>query len=467
MHRSERRVVITGLGLISPIGIGLEAYWSALAEGRGGVDRLRAFPVGDLPNDVGAEIPDFNTKSWPKKYALPDPEHQKTLKKSLKYMARDIHLAVAAAEMAYIDAGLPRSGIDPARIGLDIGAGLISSELDELAPAIRQATQTNGTFDFHTWGRESIGLIEPFWMLKYLPNMLACHMSILLDCQGPSNTITESDAAANLAIAEATRIIARGRADLMITGGADSKIHPMSLVRMSLLDQTSHWRGEPGRACRPFDRQRSGWVPGEGAGILILEEYEHALRRGAKIYGEILGIGSGCDAHPQGGLDPQGSGTETALRAALRDGGLEPGQVGHVNAHGAATVLSDLAEARALHRVFGSGGSVPVTALKGYIGNTVSGSGAIELIASLAGVNHGLIPAALNCDEPDPECGLDVVHGPPRPTSNPTFLKTNLTRHGQAAALLIRGNPEATSTSISTTTSTSAATSNAAPRTHA
>jgi 3-oxoacyl-[acyl-carrier-protein] synthase II len=459
MDRSERRVVITGLGLVSPIGIGPEAYWSALAAGRGAVDRLRAFPVADLPNDVGAEVPDFNSRTWPKKYALPDPEHQKTLRKSLKYMARDIHLAVAAAELAFIDAGLPQSGIDPTRIGLDIGAGLISSELDELAPAIRQASLATGSFDYHTWGRESIGLIEPFWMLKYLPNMLACHMSILLDCQGPSNTITESDAAANLAIAEAARIIARGRADLMITGGADSKIHPMSLIRISLLGQMSRWRGEPSRACRPFDRQRSGGVPGEGAGILILEEYEHAVRRGARIYGEILGLGSGCDAHPNGGLDPQGSGTTTALKAALRDAGMEPDQVGHVNAHGAATVLSDLAEARALHRVFGSGGSVPVTALKGYFGNMVSGSGAVELIASLVGVNQGLIPGALNCDEPDPECDLDVVHGPPRPTSNPTFLKTNLTRHGQAAALLIRGNPELSSTST--------ATSNASPRTNA
>jgi 3-oxoacyl-[acyl-carrier-protein] synthase II len=442
MDRSERRVVITGLGLISPIGIGLEAYRASLAEGRGGVDRLRAFPVADLPNDLGAEIADFAEKTWPKKYGLPDPAHQKTLKKSQKYMARDIQLAVAAAEIAFIDAGLSQGGVEPTRVGVDLGAGLISTELDELAPAIRLASQ-NGAFDYHAWGRESISQIEPIWLLKYLPNMLACHISILLDCQGPSNTITEADAASNLAIGEATRIIARGRADVMITGGADSKIHPLSVIRMSLLDQMSRWAGEPSQACRPFDRRRSGWVPGEGAGILILEEREHALRRRARIYGEILGFGSGCDANPKGGLDPEGAGTEIAFKAALRDAGIKPADVGHINAHGAATVASDLAEARAIQRVFGRDGSIPVTALKGYFGNMVSGSGAVELIASLLGVNRGFIPATLNCDDPDPACDLDVVHGALRPTENPVFLKTNLTRHGQAAALLIRGNPEA------------------------
>lgn len=440
MLRSERRVVITGLGLISPLGAGPDAYWSALAEGREGVRRLHTFPVEGLPNDVGGEIDDFDPKTWPKRFALPDPAHRKVLTKSLKYMARDIQLAVAAAERAFADAGLAGGGVDPTRIGVDLGAGLISSELDELAPAINHAFATApAAFDYKIYGREGLPMIPPTWLLKYLPNMLACHISILLDCQGPSNTITEAEAASNLAIGEASRIIARGRADVMITGGADSKIHPLSLVRMSLLDQMSHWRGEPSQACRPFDRRRDGWVPGEGAGILILEERDHALTRGATILGEILGFGSGCDATPGGGLDPAGTGTEIAIRAALRDGGLAPAEIGHVNAHGAATRLSDLAEARALRRVFGDRGSVAVTALKGYFGNIVSGCGAVELIASLLGVRRGLIPQTLNCDDPDPECDLDVVRDAPRPTESPIFLKTNLTRHGQAAALIVKG----------------------------
>jgi 3-oxoacyl-[acyl-carrier-protein] synthase II len=438
MLRTERRVVITGLGVVSPIGIGLDAFWSALADCRGGVDRIGSFPIDGLPNDVGGEVRGFD----PKGTALP--KYRKVLTKSLKYMARDIQLAVAAAQAAVADAGLVDGGVEPARFGVDLGAGLISSELDEIAPAVTHASSKAGAFDYHSWGRESIPMITPIWLLKYLPNMLACHISILIDCQGPSNTITEAEAASSLAIGEAARIIARGRADVMITGGADSKIHPLSLVRMSLLDQMSRWRGEPSAACKPFDVRRDGWVPGEGAGILILEEREHALKRGARIYGEVLGFGSGCDARPGGGIDPDGSGTEIALRAAFRTSGIEPGQVGHVNAHGAATQVSDLAEARAIHRVFGrrSGNGVAVTALKGYMGNLVSGCGAVELIASLLGVNRGTIPPVLNCEMRDPECDLDLVLVAPRPTSNPTFVKTNLTRHGQAAALVIRGNPQ-------------------------
>src|SRR5262249_10544934 len=159
---------------------------------------------------------------------------------------------------------------------------------------------------------------------------------------------------------EAFRIIARDRADVMVTGGADSKIHPMSLVRMCLFDQMTHWTGDPAAACKPFDRERDGWVPVEGAGILIIEAYDPAKARGVKIFGELLGFGSGSDAYRAGGLDPDGAGTEIAMRAALQDARLKPGQIGHVNAHGAANAISDLAEARAIHRVFGPGKSVPV-----------------------------------------------------------------------------------------------------------
>jgi len=442
MSLPERRVVISGLGLVCPLGTGLDEYWSALDAGRGAVRRLRAFPVSGLPNDLGGEVQDFEPKTWPKRFALPDPAHRKVLTKSLKYMARDIQLAVAAAELAFADSGLSGGKVDPTRIGVDLGAGLISTELDEIAPAITLASTVEGGFNYQTYGRDGVPLIPPTWLLKYLPNMLACHISILLDCQGPSNTITEAEAASVLAIGEAGRIIARGRADVMITGGADSKIHPLSLVRMSLLDQMSHWRGEPSQACKPFDVRRDGWVPGEGAGILVLEERDHALARGAKIYGEVLGFGSACDASPCGGIDPDGVGTEIGIRAALRDAHLTPSEVGHVNAHGAGTSVSDLAEARALRRVFDDQPPVPVTALKGYLGNLVSGCGAVELIGSLLGARRGMVPRVLNCDEPDPECGLDLVLGGSRPVSNRVFLKSNLTRHGQVAVLAVRAEPD-------------------------
>ena len=215
---------------------------------------------------------------------------------------------------------------------------------------------------------------------------------------------------------------------------------------MTLLDQLSHWSGDPVGACRPFDTARNGYVPGEGAGVLILEEREHALARGAKIYGEILAYGSGCDARVGGGLDPEGVGTEIAIRAALRGANLRPEAIGHINAHGAGTVTSDMAESRALNRVFGDHPgdkpSVPVTALKGYVGNMVSGCGAVELISSLIGINQGLIPPTINCDSYDPACApLDLVTGSPRPSDNPIFVNTNLTRHGQAAAVVVQGSP--------------------------
>ena len=435
MQSHERRVVITGLGLICPLGVGTDSFWSALDEGRGAVRRLRSFATAGLPCDAAAEVIGFDPR------ALAIPKHRKPLSKNLKYMARDIQLAVAAAEMAVADAGLADGGVDPTRFGLDLGAGLISSELDELAPAINLATRPDGSFDFNAYGREGLPAITPIWLLKYLPNMLACHISILCDCQGPSNSITEAEAASNLAIGEAYRIIARGRADVMITGGADSKIHPLSLVRMTMLDQISRWEGDPSAACRPFDARRAGTVPGEGAGILILEALEHAEARGARIYGEVLGFGSGSDAHPEGGIDPDGPGVEVSVRAALADAGLEPAEIGHVNAHGVATRLADTSESAAYRRIFGAGG-VPVTGLKGAIGNLVSGCGAVELIGSLLGVNRGAVPRTLNCDDPDPALGLDVVRGESRPTANPTFLNVNLTRLGQSAALVVRGFPD-------------------------
>lgn len=429
MRNAERRVVISGLGLVSPIGIGADSTWDALAKGHSGVRKVEAFAVDGLPTDVGAEVLGFDPR------ALAIPSHVKPLRKNMKYMARDIQLAVAAAELAFTDAGLTPGSFDPTRIGLDLGAGLISTELDELARGFNRSYDSTDEFDYGKFGSIGIPEIEPIWLLKYLPNMLACHISILWDCQGPSNSITQGDIASLTAIAEAVRIIASGRADMMVTGGADSKIHPLSMVRMAMMHQMSAWQGEPSKAVKPFDKNRDGWVAGEGAGILIIEEREHALKRGARIYGEILGCGSGCDANPEGGIGADGIGTEVAHRAALRDAGLEPHEVGHVNAHGSATVPSDASEGAGLGRVYGS--KVPVTALKGFFGNSVSGCGAIELIASLLGVNRGLIPHTINCD--DPAFDLNIVRDRPKSTENTTFVTGNLTRYGQAAAMVIKG----------------------------
>lgn len=431
---SRRRVVITGLGVVSPLGLTLEAHRDALRQARGGVRAIEAFPVDGVPTRAVGEVRDFSPK------ALAIDKNRKLLNKNLKYMARDIQLAVAAAERALDDAGLAEPGaVEPTRIGIDLGAGMISTELDELAPAINLSTRPDGTFDFETYGRVGIPEIVPIWLLKYLPNMLACHISVLNDCQGPSNTITQGESASNAAIGEAVRIIERGKADVMVTGAGDSKIHPLSLIRMNLLGQLSRWEGPEEGACRPFDRRRSGWIPGEGAGILILEGLDHARQRGARIYGEVLGYGCASDGNRQGGLDDRGTGVELSIRAALRDARIEPAAVGHVNAHGAGIVSYDLAESSGLNRVFGR--KVPVVGLKGYMGNLGSGSGAVELIGSLAAVNDGFLPATLNCDDQDSECRIDVVAGTSRPTENPVFVNVNFTRYGQASAVIVRANP--------------------------
>ena len=277
MLGSERRVAITGLGLVTPLGRQsghrLDVRWPKAG---GWCARSRRFGSPACP-----------TTSAPKSAT--------SISRNTRYPSTGTHCARPRSTWPATSSlrsrrrswrwptpGLVDGGVDPTRIGIDLGAGLISSELDELAPAIGQAYAAGKSFDFQVWGRESIEMIEPIWLLKYLPNMLACHISILIDCQGPSNTITEADASSNLAIAEAARIIARGRADVMITGGADSKIHPLEPGPDGACSRPCRaGKASPAEACRPFDRRRDGWVPGEGAGILILEEWEHALKRGS------------------------------------------------------------------------------------------------------------------------------------------------------------------------------------------
>ena len=260
-------------------------------------------------------------------------------------------------------------------------------------------------------------MIEPIWLLKYLPNMLACHISILIDCQGPSNTITEADASSNLAIAEAARIIGRGRADVMIAGGADSKIHPLSLVRMGMLDNMSRWKGEPSAGVPAVRSPSRRLGAGRGGGHRDSGGARARAERGARIHGEVLGGGSGCDAMPAGGLDPEGIGTEVAITAALEDAGLGPSDIGHVNAHGSATRVSDLAEARAFERIFGAGG-VPVTALKGYMGNLVSGCGCRRVDRELGRrQSRARSRRSSTATSPTRNVELDLVLGSPRPAA--------------------------------------------------
>jgi 3-oxoacyl-[acyl-carrier-protein] synthase II len=273
--------------------------------------------------------------------------------------------------------------------------------------------------------------------------MLACHVSLFHNAQGPNNTITENDVAGLLALGEAYRILVRDQADLFLVGGAESRINPLSMVRQCLFDALSRRNEAPEKACRPFDRRRDGFVLGEGGGVFVLEELEHARRRGARIYGEVLGFGAAFDAS----VNPRianakatagESGLARAIRAALREAGIGPEDIDHVNAHGLSAVTSDAWEARGLQDVFSACRSpVPVFAAKSYFGNLGAGGSTAELAASLLALQNGLLPATLNYEDPDAACPVAVA-AQPRPISKPYVLKISFTQMGQCAAMVVR-----------------------------
>lgn len=405
----------------------------SLREGRNGIAPISSFPVPTEVTPAVGEIRNFD----PRSFVIP--RLKKTFVKSLKYMARDIQLAVAMAQVALQDAGLAEGGVDPTRIGIDLGAGIISTDLQELTPGIEKSYEVDNKFSYATWGNEGIKLVQPIWLLKYLPNMLACHISILSDCQGPSNTITEGDASSGLAIGEAFRILQKSRADVMISGGADSKIHPLSYIRARMIGLLTHWSGSPELASRPFDSQATGLVLGEGAGILIMERLEHANARSAKIYGEVIGIGSGSDARRI--TEPcTGQGMVHAIKAALKDAGLTPDDacISHIHAHGIGVPSLDAAEAAAIREVFRDRPDIPVTSTKGATGNMGAGNGGVELISSLLALREGFIPPIIHCDEPVGGLGLNLVRGSAIPARGNTFLNLNITRYGQSSCVITR-----------------------------
>lgn len=421
----RRRVVITGVGVFSPIGIGKEAFWDSLIHGRSGVERLAQFSSGKLPVHVAGEVKDF------------DPRTHIPQRKSLKLMCRDIQLGVAAALMAVEDAGIERAGVDPTRLGVEYGASLMFTTPDELTSPVAACLDEEGRFRFEQWAHEGMREMFPLWLLKYLPNMPACHVAIFCDAQGPNNTITEREASGNLAAGEAYRVITRGDADVMITAATGSRVHPVGTVQACLIEELSTRNGDPTTVSRPFDAKRDGMVVGEGAGCLILEELEHARRRGAPIYGEIQGIGSACCARTDGTFLWDRA-LVLAMRNALSHAGSTPEQVGHVNAHGVSTRLGDEQEARAILETFGPlGRCVPVWAPKSFFGNLGAGTGAVEMVASVLALEHGMLPPTLNYEAPDPNCPVRVSDEA-QPIDKPTFLNLNVTRIGQASCLMVR-----------------------------
>lgn len=431
-NSNARDVVITGIGLISPLGIGRDAFWSSIQSGRTGLKRVELASYVGTPDCIGGEVSDFTDETAKK-------EHLKSVRKSLKVMCREIQMGVASALQAMTDAGLSAGTVAPDRIGVDFGANLMSTPPDGLLDAAVKASDLiDGAYNFvyDKWGSGRFDGMEPLWLLRYLPNMPGCHIGIAVDARGPNNSITHDEASGNLVIAEACNSIRRNRADVMITGSTGTRLHPVKA------SHSNHWdtlaAGPAESRVRPFDRSRSGEALAEAACTLILEAREHAEARGAKILGTVLGSASSTVASRTGTPD-EATAIALAAAAAISRSGLTPEDIGHINACGSGNPVRDQFEAAGLHRVFGSrAASVPVTAVKSYMGSAGSGSGLCELAASLLALQHGLVPKTLNFASPDASNALNVVHGEHQAASNGIFLKTSVTRVGQASAVVVR-----------------------------
>ncbi|HEX4793160.1 MAG TPA: beta-ketoacyl-[acyl-carrier-protein] synthase family protein [Humisphaera sp.] len=390
-----RRVVITGIGVVSPIGIGAKAFWDNLLAGQIGVRKIAAFDPGGFPSQIAGEVPPFKITDYvPKSY-----------RKATKVMARDIELAVAAADDAFRDAGLQSRAytdsptIVGTRFGCNIGAGLISVDLNELTGAMHAAREEN-RLDLPRWGRDGMSQLTPLWLLKYLPNMLACHVTIIHELKGPSNTITCADASSHLAIGEAFRTIQRGDADLAICGGAETKVVPMSLMRQILLRRVTETCNEsPAQAVRPFDQNASGTVVAEGGGLFILEDYSHARARGAKIYAELAGFAASQDTYSVTQPDPSGRSYAKAITKALDDAMVKPDKVNLLVPHGLGIPTHDRAELAGLKSAFGDAlADIPMAPIKAQVGNIAAGCG-VDAAAAVLSLRESKIPAALNTTE--------------------------------------------------------------------
>jgi 3-oxoacyl-[acyl-carrier-protein] synthase II len=431
-----RRVVVTGIGIVSPLGIGSVAHWDSLLAGKVGIRRLSIFDPAGFPCQIGGEVPPFKIGDF-----VP-----KTYRKATKVMARDIELAVVAADDAFKDSGLQSHAytetpnFQGTRFGCNIGAGLVSAELPELGAAMTSARAADepGRLDLKSWGKEGMTQLTPLWLLKYLPNMLACHVTIIHQLKGPSNTITCAEASSHLAIGEAFRTIGRGKADLAICGGAECKINPMAVLRQTLVGRLNESSNEnPEQAVRPFDADAAGTIVGEGGGLLILEEYERAKGRGAKIYAELIGFAASQDSYKITEPEPNGHSYSKAIGNAMKDAKVSAADVGLIVPHGLGIAKHDRAELAGLRMALeGFAGKIPMSPIKGQIGSLAAGCGVDAATAVLA-LHHGKIPPAINTRKPIDGVKLNVSQET-RDAKIGVAISSVFSLGGQNAALVFR-----------------------------
>lgn len=442
----SRRVVITGLGPVSALGIGIDATWHALLDGKSCINRVVRFDPAGFPSQIAGEVPDFKVVKF-----VP-----KADRKATKVMARDIELAVVGADQAARDAGLTTRSTDPdgyksadfkptyksPRMGCHIGAGLIAADLEELTQAFVQAVKEDGSFDMHKWGDQGMQNLTPLWLLKYLPNMLACHVTILHGTQGPSNTITCSEASSELSIGESLRVIQRNAADACLSGGADSKLNPLGFLRQIMTGRTNTSDNDsPQTAVRPFAADAAGSAAAEGGAIVILEDLEtFKARGGEKAYAEIVGFGASQTVNRDMGhtkADPTGSGITNAVRAALAEAQISADQIDMILPYGLGDADSDQSDVAGLKAVFGDRLSdIPLVSPKAFVGNAGAGSGAIDVCIAAKALSEQMIPPRINCDNSLE--GINASTSPATPAKLNYVLTYSTSFGGQNAALILK-----------------------------
>jgi 3-oxoacyl-[acyl-carrier-protein] synthase II len=424
-----RRVVVTGLGVVAPNGLGREAFWDACTKGQSGIGPITAFDASTFPIKIAGEVKNFDVTRW-----LPD-----HCKKALKLMGRATRFGIGATGMALQDAGIDMRNEDTEKVGVVMGTGLVPIDMSEIMPMLRTVMDDEGEFDLTKLDPANGSPLFPLWLLKYLPNMVSAHISMAFNAQGPNSTITTACVAGTQAIGEGFRMVARGEADLAIAGGADSRLDPLLLMAYTALGTLSKGACSPEEASRPFDRLRDGFVLGEGSGVLILEDFERAKRRGARIYSEVLGFGSSFDAYSITKPDPQGKGGARAIKNALTEARLNPSDIGYINAHGTSTRLNDSMETAAVKYALGeSAKRVPISSIKSMIGHSIGASGAVEAVAMAMTLAEAVIPPTINLTHPDPSCDLDYTPNTARDLSPRVALSTSFGFGGQNGALVMR-----------------------------
>ena len=410
MTVDRTRVVVTGMGVMAPTGQNVEEYWDNLVSGVSGIGKITLCDASEFPNDIAGEVTGFDASQYANA-------------KETRRMARFSQMAVAAAATAIENSGLNLSEEDGERLGVVMGNG------NGGFPTTEENAET-------LFGRGGMRM-SPFFVPMILPNMAAAQISRIYGLQGYTNTVITACAAGNQAIGEAAEVIRRGAADVVLGGGCEAGISRLGLGGFHVIRALSRYKGEPAQASRPFDADRDGFVPAEGAGVLVLESMEHAINRGANVIAEILGYGVSSDAFHAVQPDKNGEGAARAIKFALRDADLVPADIDYINAHGTSTPLNDASETKAIKKAFGEAAySVPISSTKSMTGHALGGAGAIEAVAVVKTIETGIIHPTINLTNPDEICDLDFVPNEARKVDVRSALSNNFGFGGQNACVV-------------------------------